>query len=175
MTESPVTESPVTESPVTESKESSDARPAPVGTVVQWWERSDIVEAIGLRPEQVKALNVLWSGALEARKAGQTEQSRLFADFTEALRSNAPSERAILVDRLAESAAAQARLPAELMDRGTAVLDQDQHGLVAEQFPWIFRRSWMGRLTARERRLETRGKSLRIQPGRINTRGEEHE
>ncbi len=152
-----------------------EARPAPASIVVQWWERSDIVEAIDLRPEQIEALNVLWSEALEARNAGRTEQTRLFADFTAALQSNAPGGRAVLVDRLAESAAAQARLPAELMDRGIAVLDPDQHGRVAEQFPWIFRRSWMGRSTARERRLEKRGGPLRIQPKRMNTRGEEHE
>lgn len=151
------------------------ARPTPVGIVVQWWEQSDIVEAIDLRPEQIEALNVLWSEALEARNAGRTEQTRLFADFTAALQSNALGRRADLVDRLAESAAAQARLPAELMDRGVAVLDKDQHGRVAEQFPWIFRRSWMGHSTARERRLEKRGGPLRIQPKRINAGGEEHE
>jgi len=153
----------------------SKAHPTPAGIVVQWWERRDIVEAIGLRPDQIETLNNLWSEALKARNESRTEQTRLFADFTEALRSNAPAGRAALIDQLAESAQAQARLPAELMDRGIAVLDPDQHGRIVEQFPWIFRRSWMGRQTARERRLQDRDESLRIQPRRINTKGKEND
>ena len=157
------------------SGDEREARPTPTSIVVQWWERPDIVEAIELRPEQIEALNVLWIEALEARNAGRTEQKRLFADFTAALRSDTPDGRDVLIDRLAESAAAQARLPAELMDRGVAILDPDQHRRVAEHFPWIFRRSWMGHSTARERQLEKRGGSFRIQPKRIDTQGKEHE
>lgn len=109
-----------------------------------WWNQPQIVEALALSEEQREQLDQLLEAAIETRSQGERERRRVFDEFAQSLETVDRDTQARLVEQMAKSMGDLAIIRAEFMMDGLALLSSDQRKQLAEEYPQLLRRDWLG-------------------------------
>ena len=108
-----------------------------------WWNQPKKIEALSLTDEQRGELDAL-AESCRAEQQAKPNPREVYQEMADALTKGDLDAARKLTDSLADAAAKNARAQAQMMIEGVAVLSTDQRGILASEWPGMFRRPWIG-------------------------------
>ena len=108
-----------------------------------WWNQDPKIEALALTAEQRGKLDTLAQSYIAGLQADTTRRDAYQA-IADALAEGDLDAARGQTGRLADAAAKIARAQAELLIDGVAVLNAKQRGILADKWPGMLKRPWIG-------------------------------